>query len=173
MRPASRSSTDVPECIKAQLGTLNVKSMVAAFDTLPDRTFPVAYAEAEAEADPRTRTFAVTFSMPKVPQDMRILPGMTATIRVEMPPPASRPDEWSIPTAAVFVDATGKRHVWTVDREAQTVRRVPVEAGEVRGDQVIVRGGLGAGDTIVTAGVNHLQEGDTIRPLPPEETQIR
>ena len=165
--------TDVPEGIKAQLGTLNVKSMVAVFDTLPDRTFPVAFAEAEAEADPRTRTFAVTFSMPKVPQDVRILPGMTATIRVEMPPPASRPDEWSIPSAAVFVDADGKRHVWRVDREAQTVRRVPVEAGEVRGDQVLVRGGLGAGDTIVTAGVNHLQEGDKIRPLPPEETQIR
>ena len=38
--------------------------------------------------------------------------------------------------------------------------------GDVRGDQVIVRGALGAGETIVTAGVNHLQEGEKIRRPP-------
>jgi len=36
-----------------------------------------------------------------------------------------------------------------------------------------VLGGLGAGDTVVTAGVNHLREGEKIRPLPPGEAQIR
>lgn len=166
--------TDMPETVMVRLGTGNVKSLAAVFDFLPGRTFPVTYAEAEGEADPRTRTFAVVFTMPSVPQDVRILPGMTATIRVETADSTSaRPNEWPVPSGAVFVDAAGKRHVWKVDRGTQAVHRVAVMVGDVRGDQVVVLGGLSAGDTIVTAGVNHLQEGDKIRPLPPGEAQIR
>jgi multidrug efflux pump subunit AcrA (membrane-fusion protein) len=48
-----------------------------------------------------------------------------------------------------------------------------VEPGEVRGDRVVVRGQLRPGDTIVIAGVNHLQEGDTIRAVPPGDVRIR
>jgi RND family efflux transporter MFP subunit len=167
-------ATDVPESVMVQLGTKRVKNLTAVFDFLPGRIFPVTYAESEGEADPRTRTFAVVFTMPNVPQDVRLLPGMTATILVETAESTSaRPNEWPVPSGAVFVDAAGKRHVWRVDREKQTVHRVPVTVGDVRGDQVVVLGGLGAGDAIVTAGVNHLQEGDTIRILPPDERQIR
>ena len=166
--------TDVPESVMAQLGSGEVKNLVATFDFLPGRTFPVTYAEAEGEADPRTRTFAVVFRLPDVPQDARILPGMTATIRVETADTtAARPDEWLVPAGAVFVDPSGKRAVWKVDPKTQAVHRVTVTVGEVRGDQIVVLGGLGAGDTIVTAGVTHLQEGDRIRPLPPGEAQIR
>ena len=50
---------------------------------------------------------------------------MTATIRVETADPtASRANEWPVPSGAVFVDADGKRYVWKVDRETQTVHRV-------------------------------------------------
>jgi RND family efflux transporter MFP subunit len=164
--------TDVPESIMVQLNTVNVRSVVAEFDFLPGRTFPVTLSESEIEADSRTRTFAVVFSMPTVPREIRVLPGMTATIRVEMKTPTAA-DEWPIPSSAVFVDAGGKRHVWRVNKETQAVSRVAVEVGEVRGDQVVLRGGLGAGDTIVTAGVNSLQEGDKIQALPAEGAQIR
>ena len=165
--------TDVPELVMAQLGSGQVKSVSASFDFLPGRTFPVTFAEAEAEADPRTRTFAVVFNLPKLPSDVRLLPGMTTTIRVEVPASSTaRSDEWAVPAAAVFVDANGKRSVWKVDRDTQTVRRTAVTVGDVRGDQVTVKG-LSAGDTIVTAGVNHLQEGEKIRVLPAEETRIR
>ena len=164
---------DVPESIMVLMNTTNVQSTVVEFDFLPDQTFPVTLAEAETEADPRTRTFAVVFSMPNAPENARILPGMTATLRVERAPTEARPDEWSIPASAIFVDPDGKRFVWKVDPTSQTVRRVAVEAGDVRADQVLVRGGLVAGDTIVTAGVNHLQEGAKIRPLPPEAAQTR
>lgn len=164
---------DVPESLMVLMGTTTLRSTAVEFDFLPGQTFPVTLAEAETEADPRTRTFAVVFSMPNVPQNVRILPGMTATLRVERAATESRSDEWSIPVSAIFVDPDGKRHVWKVDPASQTVRRVAVEAGDVRGDQVLVRGGLAAGDTIVTAGVSHLQEGAKIRPLPPEAAQIR
>jgi RND family efflux transporter MFP subunit len=164
--------TDVPESVMAQLGTRSVKGVTAVLDFLPGRSFPVTFSETEAEADPRTRTFAVVFRMQDLPKDVRILPGMTATIRVETAAPASA-SEWPVPSGAVFVDADGKRYVWRVDPGTQTVRRAAVMVGDVRGDQVVVRGGLSSGDTIVTAGVNHLQEGDKIRPLPPGEGQNR
>jgi RND family efflux transporter MFP subunit len=165
---------DVPEFVMVQLGTRNVKSLAAAFDFLPGRTFPLTQAEAETEADPRTRTFAVVFRLPNMPSDIRILPGMTATVLVEAAAlSAARPDEWPVPAGAVAVDADGKRYVWRVAPDKQTVHRVPVEPGEVRGDQVVVRGQLRPGDTIVIAGVNHLQEGDTIRAVPPGDVRIR
>jgi membrane fusion protein, multidrug efflux system len=165
-------AADVPESVMVQLGTRAVKSLGVVFDFLPGRIFPVTLAEAEGEADPRTRTFAVVFTMPTVPQDARILPGMTATIRVEAADVQSaRPNEWLVPAGAVFADA-GKRFVWRVDAPTQTVRRVAVTVGDVRGDQIAV-GGLAAGDTIVTAGVNHLQEGEKVRVLPPGEAQGR
>jgi RND family efflux transporter MFP subunit len=165
---------DVPEFVMVQLGTRNVKSLAAAFDFLPGRTFPLTQAEAETEADPRTRTFAVVFRLTSPPSDIRILPGMTATVLVEPAvAAASRPDEWPIPAGAVAVDADGKRYVWRVAPDKQTVHRVAVEPGDVRGDQVVVRGPLRPGDTIVTAGVNHLQEGDAIRPVPPGDMRIR
>ena len=156
-----------------QLSTGNVKNLVAVFDFLPGRSFPVTYAEAEGEADPRTRTFAVVFNhagcAPGYPDPPRH-DGDDSRGRRPIAT-ASRPNEWPIPSAAVFVDADGKRYVWRVDRGTQTVQRVAVTVGDVRGDQVVVRGGLGAGETIVTAGVNHLQEGEKIRLLPPEESQ--
>jgi RND family efflux transporter MFP subunit len=165
---------DVPEGVMAQLGTKNVKSLTATFDFLPDRTFPVTFSETEAEADPRTRTFAVVFRIGNLPPDVRLLPGMTATIRVESAAPTSTStDGWPVPSGAVFADADGKRYVWKVDATTQTVRRAAVSVGDVRGDLVVVRGLVGAGDTIVTAGVNHLQEGDKIRSLPPGEDRIR
>src|SRR5262249_30071418 len=165
---------DAPEAIIAQIGSSNVRRLSAEFDFLPGQTFPITFAEAESEADPRTRTFAVVFNLTTPPSDVRILPGMTATIRVE--PGETAPaaaGEWLVPAGSVFVDADGKRAVWKVDPATQAVHRVPVEVGDVRGDQMVVRGALAAGDTIVTAGVNHLQEGTKVRPLPPEAAQIR
>ena len=165
---------DAPESIMAQLGTANVTGLAAEFDFLPGQTFPLTFAETESEADPRTRTFAVVFNLTTPPTDARILPGMTATIRVETSAPTeTAADTWSVPAGAVFVDADGKRAVWKVDRDTQGVHRVAVDVGDVRGDQVVVRGALAAGDTIVTAGVNHLQEGTKIRPLPPDAAPVR
>jgi len=165
---------DVPESIMAQLGTASVADIAAEFDFLPGQTFPVTFAEAESEADPRTRTFAVVLNLTTPPGEVRILPGMTATIRVTSAGAATpAADQWSVPAGAVFVNAEGKQAVWKVDRDTQAVHRVGVEVGDVRGDQVVVRGALAAGDTIVTAGANHLQEGTKVRPLPPEAAQIR
>ena len=165
---------DVPEFVMVQLGNRSVKGLTAAFDFLPGRNFPLTQAEAETEADPQTRTFAVVFRLTDQPRDVRILPGMTATVLVG-PAPAgpARPDEWPVPASAVAVDADGKRYVWRVDRDRHTVQRVAIEPGEVRGDQIVVRGALQRGDTIVIAGVNHLQEGDKIHPVPPGEFRIR
>ncbi len=166
---------DMPESLMAQMGSANIRSLAAEFDFLPGQTFPLTFAEAESEADPRTRTFAVVFNLTPPAGEVRILPGMTATIRIETGATAAAmaPDQWSVPAGAVFVDGEGKRAVWKVDRDTQAVHRVAVDVGDVRGDQMVVRGALTAGDTIVTAGVNHLQEGTKVRPLPPEAAQIR
>ena len=68
----------------------------------------------------------------------------------------------------MFTDEVGAPHVWKVDGEMR-VGKAPVEVGDLRGDQVIVLDGLEAGETIVTAGVHHLEEGQQVFLKPPAD----
>ena len=65
---------------------------------------------------------------------------------------------------SVFADEKGQYHAWTVD-EAMTTHKRPVEIGELSGDSVRILKGLNAGETILTAGVQYVQEGTKVRPL--------
>jgi len=100
------------------------------------------------------------------PEDVNILPGMSATVRVTVDSSANTaPPAWLVPADALFADEAGVHHVWRVDVETMTVRSVQVEPGELRGDRIEITDGLGAGDTIVIAGVRLLQEGMRIRAM--------
>ena len=143
---------------------------VARFEAAPDRTFPLTFKEAAAQADPQTQTYRVTFTM-KQPEGVRILPGMTAEVTLS----GMLSDEESegtramlaVPASAVFSDAAGHPHVWVVDTETWTVHKRAVTLGEPTGkDQVWITGGLQPGETIVLTAVQQLEEGDTVRNLP-------
>jgi RND family efflux transporter MFP subunit len=134
---------------------------------IPGREFPARLKEIATVADPITRTFEVIAEMDN-PDDVQILPGMTANVRVTVPGGGTATTDvaaYSIPANAVLADAAGNPTVWQVDPDTMTVSRTLVQLGDVSGSQVRVVGGLNPGDRIATSGVHKLREGMQVTEL--------
>lgn len=115
-----------------------------------------------AEADPTTRTFDLEFRITG-DVDPRILPGMTAQVAV-----GERGNETSVPAVTVpvsAVDTTSRADpaIWLYDPDTNAVSRRRVRLGLPLGDQILVREGLEAGETVVTGGWWRLREGAEVR----------
>jgi len=132
---------------------------VVFVSAIPDRGFPAKLKEFATTADPKTRTFAVTFSF-EVPSDVSVMPGMTARLVVRSRAAAGRQ---TIPVQAVLAAETEQPFVWSVDPESMRVSRTPIELGELTGSSVEVRAGLEGGGLIVLSGVHQLREGMEVR----------
>jgi RND family efflux transporter MFP subunit len=134
---------------------------------IPGREFPARIKEIATVADPVTRTFEVIAEMDN-PEDVSILPGMTANVRVTVSggsPVTTDAASYSIPANAVLADAEGNSTVWKVDPNSMTVSRAMIQLGDVSGNQVRVLAGLNPGDRIATSGVHKLREGMQVTEL--------
>ena len=107
-----------------------------------------------------TRTFPVKLNFNN-PEDVTILPGMTARVRAIVDPERA----WSVPVAAAQADENGQSYVWKVDPTGMTVTRVAVETGDLFGDRIQLRSGVANGDMIAVSGVTQLREGMKVRKL--------
>jgi RND family efflux transporter MFP subunit len=114
--------------------------------------------EVAPQADPVTRTFEIKVGLTNPPAAMRL--GATVIGRIERESLAS----FEIPATAL-TNFNRQPAVWVVDpsSNAVSIRNVEVQ----RFDQAVVSvsGGLTAGDIIVTAGVQALHPGQTVRLL--------
>lgn len=135
------------------------------FDAQPDLRIPVTFKEISTEADPRTQTFQVVFSMTP-PTTLLVLPGMTATLVAERGAVAERP-VFVLPPAALGTDDAGRPLAWLLDAPAGQARSRTVTLGAVRPDGVEVLDGLASGETVITSGLSQLYEGRPVRPLQP------
>ncbi len=142
--------------------------LVARFEAAPDREFPLTVGEVSAQADPRTQTYRATLVMDQ-PRGLNVLPGMTATVVYKPTGTEQQAAEVLVPASAVFADESGAAHVWVVDTAAMTVSRRAVVTGGLAGsDQVEIREGLAAGETIAASATSRLRDGMQIRPLEPQ-----
>ncbi len=107
-------------------------------------------------ADPATRTFAAKISLPNAGSEIRL--GMTATVSFELPVP----DGIRLPLSALF-EEKGKTSVWVIRDGAVTL--TPVQLAGASGNEIMVASGLNPGQTVVTAGVNLLREGQKVTVL--------
>ncbi len=133
------------------------------FDSLPGKEFDVSYDEATTQADNKTQTFTLTFTMPR-PADYNFLPGMSVTLVIEGDKKggnAAMP--LVVPTVAVGADEAGAHFVWKLvkaDKDGEyKVTKQPVETGPLLGTDLVVKKGLAEGDRIAVAGVTILTEG--------------
>ena len=110
-------------------------------------------------ADPATRTYPTRITLLAPPPAVAL--GMTATVRFEAP--LAQP-VIALPLQALLREA-GTTYVWKLDRDAGTVARSAVEIATVAGNDVVVAAGVQPGDTIVTAGVHLLKQGQKVRVL--------
>ena len=107
--------------------------------------------EVAGSADQQSRTFAVRVSLPN---DPRVLLGMTATIEADV---SNSNSYVSIPLSAL-AEKDGKQMVWTVDRNTATVHGRDIKVADFTGDGVHVTEGLDTGDLVVSAGTQFMTE---------------
>jgi RND family efflux transporter MFP subunit len=142
-----------------------VRDIQVRFDPFPETVLPASIKEVSNEASRTTRTYPVTLIM-EPPEGVEILPGMAGEVwgRVELP--EDLPESGiEVPTAAVFADDASdseQSYVWVVDEETRSVSRRPVKIVRFSALGVLVQG-VEPGERIVTAGVNSLREGQTVR----------
>jgi RND family efflux transporter MFP subunit len=166
---------DLPESIVARVERVRAKRKTkpvqVRFGSTSDRTYTAHYKEHETNADPATLTFKVTFSLP-TPDDLNVLPGMSATVIADLSGLFSEETAGVtlVPIEAVFsaeeepLDAD-RRQVWIVDPDSMRTTRRDVKVGPLTGQNIAILEGLDAGELIVAAGVNAVQEGMWVRPM--------
>ena len=143
----------------------------ASFQSNKDKEYRLTFKEAATKADEKTQTFAITATLPK-PEDIRLLPGMTATVRVDFSQFMSKEDSFYLPVSAVVADVKLKGTVWVVDQEKMEVQPVSVKVGTMTGNQIQILEGLKEGQRVVIAGVPFLYKGLKVT-LMPESEQAR
>lgn len=145
-----------------------VEEVEIRFDAFPEKVFTATVYEISNEASSGTRTYPVTLIMDQ-PDDVRIRSGMSGEAKASKfsRDPHEVDRQMTIPVSAVFESNDGKQSVWIVDETTSTVKRQDIETGELNPLGIQVKG-LETGQTVVTAGVHFLQEGQKVRVLTEE-----
>ena len=155
---------NIPESLAATVSNDRVLGRHARFAFLPEERFALEYREHIGEADAVAQTYEATFAMPR-PEAWNLLPGMTATLEIELAADAESGRRINIPTAALVADADKQFIVWIYDPQTHEVAKRAVEVGPAEGRGVTVRSGLRGGELIVATGASQLQNGMKIQVL--------
>ena len=126
----------------------------------PNAVIPGKVREVSPVADAATRTYAVKVSIPDSAADVKL--GMTALVQFASTTAAPM---IRVPLTALFHEKQ-TTSVWIVENGA--VKLVPVQIGGTAGNDVVLVGGVKAGQTVVTAGVNLLKPGQKVKILAPD-----
>ncbi|RWX79255.1 efflux RND transporter periplasmic adaptor subunit [Neorhizobium lilium] len=132
------------------------KGVTARFWSSADLVLDGKVREVAGSADAQSRTFSVRVS---VPEDPRVLLGMTATIEA---PTENMTPAYSIPLAAL-AKKDGQPIIWVVDKDKGTVSSRPIEVADFSDDGVRVTKGLAAGDLVVSAGTQFMKDDMKVR----------
>ncbi|THV21077.1 efflux RND transporter periplasmic adaptor subunit [Peteryoungia ipomoeae] len=108
--------------------------------------------EVAGSADPASRTFAVKIGLGN--RNDALL-GMTARVLVNTDAKATR---FELPLSALTQDGARQAIVWKVDRGGQTAHAKPVTLEAFSDKGVQISEGLSAGDLVVVAGTQFMQE---------------
>jgi multidrug efflux pump subunit AcrA (membrane-fusion protein) len=142
-----------------------VKEAVCRFDAFAGREFIGKVTKSGSEASQTTRTYPVTVEVSQ-PEDVRILPGMAATVRAKSDSSSGGSEDLIVPSSAVFSGESGPQsYVWVIREGDNKVTRRAVKTGKTTSAGLVVNEGLKAGEWVVTAGVNTLREDQVVKIL--------
>jgi len=139
------------------------------FDSFPDKTYETTVKEFDTEADPQTRSYKVILTMP-TPKEFIALPGMSVNVQMDFSKISkSMGTALVVPVEAVFSPENKSlkskiRMVWKVDHKTMQTHATEVSIGQINSQGLEITSGLQSGDQIITAGVNFIKEGQTVKP---------
>lgn len=148
-------AVSVPESRVAELR--QARTLQVSVWAEPTRRWAGTLRELAPDADSVTRTYAARIAVQG--DAAALMLGMTAT--VHLPEAGSSAGAIRLPLTAVL-DRGGSPQVWVLDRSNATVKPRPVTLGEARQDSVAITAGLAEGETVVTAGVHLLVDGQKV-----------
>lgn len=138
--------------------------VIVGTDAFPKSRISGEITAVAPEVTRSTRSFGVRAQLPN--PEGRLLPGMFANVSVVLP---ERHSVVTLPQTAIDYSPYGNS-VYLVHEEktksgetVKVVRRVFVETGAKRGDQVAIEKGVSVGDVVVTAGQLKLENGARVR----------
>jgi membrane fusion protein, multidrug efflux system len=123
----------------------------------PGKLYAGRVRELAPMTDSATRQYTARIAI--VDPDQAIELGMTARVRLDRQQGA---DAYRLPLTALY-QKNGKSFVWIVTPDSSLVHAREVQVGDVAQDAVLIANGVEAGETVVTAGVHLLFEGQLVR----------
>jgi RND family efflux transporter MFP subunit len=130
----------------------------AHFEGRDDQIFTLQPKEISTRADPQTQTFRATLTMP-APTAFTVLPGMTATVSLDLSGLLNVDSVKWVPARAVQADAGLEPRVWLLDPVSMTVSPRKVSIGRLSGSMLEITDGLVGGEEIIAVGAPYLAPG--------------
>jgi RND family efflux transporter MFP subunit len=147
-------------------------AVTVSFADLPGSRYPLTFREITTQADAKTQTFQITYTMQRL-ESANILPGMTAKVTVDFSKFSSSSSFYTVPASAIVGDYKLDPQAWVIEADSMTVQPRTVTVGRLLGENIEVFEGLMPGDRIVTAGTPFLVEGMKVRLMPDKEQAIQ
>ena len=144
---------DAPETYAGKIRQGNTVSVIFP-DLKKELTSKIAYIG--ATVNPSNRTFKV--EIPIRSNEAGLLPNMATTVKVVN---YSNGNAIAVPINLLQKDLSNTDFVLV--EAAGRVKKMPVKVGQMYGDKAEILSGLKAGDKIITAGYQDLNEGDAVK----------
>lgn len=114
-----------------------------------------------AESDPRSGAFEAEISF--VDPDRPLVSGFMGRVQIQPATAGANAAAVSIPVSALLEGHGSQASVFLVDPQTGQVARRRLTVGRLRGENILVTGGLSPDSVIVTAGAAYLHEGASVR----------
>ena len=130
------------------------------FSVLTDRTYHGRVTEISKVAG-TANAFPIKLTIED--PDQRIRPGMTARVALMLAGDEGK-TAYLVPLSAIAQRGDSRKgFVYIYDPGTSTVKKSPIEAGSVRGNDVVIEGGVKNGDIVAVAGVSFLEDGQEVK----------
>ncbi|WP_122693198.1 efflux RND transporter periplasmic adaptor subunit [Pseudomonas viridiflava] len=145
---------DLPDTLVDQLPSDVVFSVAAQLDPSINTTAIIREIEPQAQSATRTRRARLTLS--ETPDGFRLGTAISVTLSSAIKPRIELP-------LTALQEADGKTRIWVIDTQNKTVNPRDVSVVSRGDNSVVLAGGVQNGERVVSAGVNSLKPGQSVK----------
>ncbi|MCD1627681.1 efflux RND transporter periplasmic adaptor subunit [Seohaeicola saemankumensis] len=135
--------------------------IIASFPAVPGFNAPLVPRSFATDADPTAQTYDVEFAITG-DIDQRLLPGMTADVRISTASKESPARSVTVPVSAVDTTSRTDPSVWIYEEASGQVARRTVRLGLPVNDEVVVLDGLQGNEMVVSGGWWRLRDNQSV-----------
>jgi len=145
---------DLPDTLVDQLPSDVVFSVAAQLDPSINTTAIIREIEPQAQSATRTRRARLTLS--DTPDGFRLGTAISVTLSSAIKPRIELP-------VTALQETDGKTRIWVIDTQNKTVNPRDVSVVSRGDNSVVLAGGVQNGERVVSAGVNSLKPGQSVK----------